>query len=118
MLLAYIEGNYYPCIIVSRARSISNGYLVFFLHSQCETEIPSCNVIGNFQVYKPSFNLQNIIHRMLFRPFKTATLVFQLTENFIQEKSATPAAVRKPKRPISSLIAKINANGFHCRTYF
>ncbi|XP_030751966.1 uncharacterized protein LOC115879333 [Sitophilus oryzae] len=49
LVLAYNEGQFHPCIILDRARNISNGYEVFFLHNQTETEIFSGNVIGNFK---------------------------------------------------------------------
>ncbi|XP_076263483.1 uncharacterized protein LOC143198232 isoform X2 [Rhynchophorus ferrugineus] len=50
LILAYSEGNYYPCIILDNARTMANGYLVFFLHSQVETEVFSGNVIGNLKL--------------------------------------------------------------------
>ncbi|KAH1016498.1 uncharacterized protein LOC109544436 [Dendroctonus ponderosae] len=83
MLLAYMDGNYYPCIIVNRARNIANGYLVFFLHSQCETEIPSCNVIGNFKALQDcvvSFSHDGKLY--LGKVFKTSSNEETKTPNF------------------------------------
>lgn len=50
LLLAYQEGNYWPCLIINKATSLADGYRVYFFNNQLETEISKCNAIGNFKV--------------------------------------------------------------------
>ncbi|KAK9887684.1 hypothetical protein WA026_000006 [Henosepilachna vigintioctopunctata] len=48
------KGNYYPCLILGEATIIKNGFKVYFLRQDVETEIPSTNLIPDPDVLKES----------------------------------------------------------------
>ncbi|KAL3272546.1 hypothetical protein HHI36_014018 [Cryptolaemus montrouzieri] len=46
------RGNYYPCLILGAASVIQNGFKVYFLRQDIETEVPSNGIIYDPDVLK------------------------------------------------------------------
>ncbi|VEN60099.1 unnamed protein product [Callosobruchus maculatus] len=47
--MSFIDGNFYPCLILRPSTAIKEGLVVYVFHKNLETEVPSRNLIGNMR---------------------------------------------------------------------